>query len=372
MQDKRRFVHFPHVVLVTAMALAVAGATVIAFRTPAVRPPATADEAFRIPLDDPRLPPPSPTPSPIPRRRPVRRLAPPHRAVPKPKPAAPSLDLSAFRGLATWYDTYDYGSADPFEATRSMHAYGVRALFIQTGRYTLPGTFKDPVEMAAWIRAAHANGMKIVGWYLPGYGNLARDVARTAAIASFRTGDGQRFDALGVDVEDKCEIKGSTCNGVKPSPTMDAAGWNAAIVTHMLRVRSSVGALFPMAGIVPPPLGMAIRPSHWTGFPWRSLPRGYDVLVPMAYWSYRDDCASVPQHCAYGYTRDDVDQVRSLTGSATIPVHVAGGVADSVDAKEVADFVRGARDARAIGGSLYDYRTTEPAYWAALGSLDRL
>jgi hypothetical protein len=224
--------------------------------------------------------------------------------------------------------------------------------------------------MAAWIRAAHANGMRIVGWYLPGYGNLDRDVDRTVAIATFRTSDGQRFDALAVDIEDKCEVQGSTCNGVTPSPTLTQEGWNAAIVTHMQRVRATLGALYPMAAIVPPPLGMALRPSHWTGFPWRSLPRGYNVLAPMAYWSYRDDCPQVPEHCAYGYTADNVAQVRSLTGDPVLAIHVAGGVGDNVTTAQVSDFANAALASGVIGGSLYDYRTTAPSCWAPLRRLD--
>jgi hypothetical protein len=200
---------------------------------------------------------------------------------------------------------------------------------------------------------------------------MERDVRRTVAIARFRTSDGQSFDGLGVDIEDKCEVKGSACDKVKPSSTMDAAGWNAGIVTHMRRVRAAVGSRYPMAGIVPAPLGMAIRPSHWSGFPWRSLPDGFDVLMPMAYWSYRDDCESVPEHCAYGYTKGNVQQVRALTGDATIPVNVLGGVADSITTQEVHDYVRAARETGSIGGSLYDFRTTKSEYWAALSALNR-
>ena len=312
------------------------------------------------------------TPTPLPSRTPTRTPAPRRVPTRTPRPAAPAprVDLTAFRGLGTWYDTYDYGTLDPASTARQMRAFGVRTLYLQTGRYTLPGDFKDVAEMSAWIRAAHANGMRIVGWYLPGYGNLDRDVHRTSAIASFRTSDGQRFDGLAVDIEDKCELQGSTCSNVKPVPGFTQDDWNAAIATHMRRVRAAVGSRYPMGAIVPPPLGMALRPSHWTGFPWRSLPAGYDVVMPMAYWSFRDDCPQVPSHCASGYTSGNVAQVRGLTGDRSLPVHVIGGVADNVSTSEVADFVSAARSAGVIGGSLYDYRTTAAAYWSPLRRLD--
>ena len=90
----------------------------------------------------------------------------------------------------------------------------------------------------------------------------------------------------------------------------------------------------------------------------------------MAYWSFRDDCAQVPSHCASGYTSGNVAQVRSLTGDRSLPVHVIGGVADNVTTSEVADFASAARSAGVIGGSLYDFRTTTAACRSPLRRLD--
>jgi len=346
---------------VSTLAVLVAGWEPAPPPSPPAAPPATVAITFDTPTPTP-APSQTPTPKPVPRRAPTRA---PKRAAPPP-----GVDLTAFRGLGTWYDTYDYGTDAPATAAAQMRAQGVRTLYLQTGRYTLPGDFKDPTEMSAWIRAAHANGMRIVGWYLPGYGNLDRDVHRTIAIATFRTSDGQRFDGLAVDIEDKCELEGSTCSNVQPVPGFTQDDWNAAIAAHMRRVRAFVGSRYPMGAIVPPPLGMALRPSHWTGFPWRSLPDGYDVVMPMAYWSFRDDCPHVPSHCAGGYTSGNVAQVRSLTGDRSLPVHVIGGVADSISTSEVSDFVSAARASGVLGGSLYDFRTTAAAYWPPLRRLD--
>lgn len=363
---------FPRAFLTVAMVTGITAAGILVLRgsgtSTAPIPGPTGIVA--LPSDDPVLTPsPSFSPSPAPSKTPSPSPSP--SKTPSPKPVVASgVDLASFRGLATWFDNYDYGTLDPAIAASQMRAHGVRAIYLQTGRYTLPNDFKDPNEASAWIKAAHANGMKIMGWYLPGYGDMERDVRRTVAIATFRTADGQGFDGLGIDIEDKCEVKDSTCSNVKPSPTLTMAGWNAGIVTHMLRVRTAVGSRYPMAGIVPPPLGMAIRPSHWTGFPWRDLPRGFNVVMPMSYWSYRDDCPEVPSHCPYEYTKGNVEQTRSLMGTSSIPIHVAGGVADTITTSEVADFVRAARDVHVIGGSLYDYRTMKQEYWAKLDDLN--
>jgi hypothetical protein len=148
------------------------------------------------------------------------------------------------------------------------------------------------------------------------------------------------------------------------------AAWNAAVAEHARRVRALVGRRYPIAAIVPAPLAMEVRPEHWAGFPWHSLAASSDLFMPMAYWSFRDDCSSVPEHCAYGYTKGNVDRVRSLTGKPHVPVHVVGGVGDAITAEEVARFVSAARQVSVYGGSLYDYQTTKPEWWAELKKLN--
>lgn len=264
--------------------------------------------------------------------------------------------IGALKRLGAWVDLYDY-SLDPAAAIADMDARGVGTLFIQTSRYSRPTDVEDSAYLEQWVEAAHAAGMRIVGWYLPGYADLDRDVRRTVAIARFRTSSGQSFDGIGVDIEYKAEVD------------YDLGRFNAGIVTHLRRVRASVG-LVAVGAIVPSPVAMAIRPESWTGFPWGGIARYSDAVMPMAYWSYRHDCDTDPSHCAYGYTTGNIAESRRLT--AGLPVHDIGGVGDSVTAAEVADFVRGARDGSAYGGSLYDYRTTQASFWPELTELNRL
>jgi hypothetical protein len=55
--------------------------------------------------------------------------------------------------------------------------------------------------------------------------------------------------------------------------------------------------------------------------------------------------------------------VRSLTGR---PVHLIGGLSDSLGPGEHAAVVRGARDAGAIGASFYDFSIGQDSTWRAL------
>lgn len=265
-------------------------------------------------------------------------------------------DTGGFRRLGVWVDYLDYG-LDPDAAVQDFAGHGVRTLYLQTARYSSPSDVLYPELVGRWIERAHAAGIAVVGWYLPGYSeHLDTDVRRTLAIARYRSPAGQRFDAVAVDIE----YQGASSS---------VAEFNAGVAAHLARVRAAVGASYPVGAIVPAPLGMALNPPAWAGFPWSAIGRHADVVLPMSYWSYRRDCPANPLHCPYQYTRGNTAEVARRTG---LPVHVIGGVGDEVTAAGVNDFVDGAVDERAYGGSLYDYRTTAPAFWADLERLASL
>lgn len=272
-------------------------------------------------------------------------------AIPRAPEARPAI--TAFRHLGTWVDLYDY-SLDPAASVRTMRAHGVGTLFLQTGRFN---RIADPSMVGRWIERAHAIGMKVVGWYLPGYSeHLNNDVLRTLAIASYQSPSGQRFDALAVDIE----YQGASSS---------RAEFNHDITTHLRRVRQRVGSSYPVGAITPAPLGMELYPRYWRGFPWASIGRYANVVLPMGYWSYRSDCPTNSLHCPYQYTRGNILRAGRYTA---LPVHIIGGVGDSISARGVVSFVRGARDTAAYGGSLYDYRTTSRSWWSTLRLLNLL
>jgi hypothetical protein len=64
----------------------------------------------------------------------------------------------------------------------------------------------DAAEAGQWLDLAHQHGIEVVGGHLPAYGDMARDVRRTLAIARFVSPGGQRFDAAGVDIERLDEV----------------------------------------------------------------------------------------------------------------------------------------------------------------------
>jgi repeat uncharacterized protein DUF346 len=262
----------------------------------------------------------------------------------------------AFRGLGAWVDAYDYPALSPATAVADLKAHGVRTLYLGTARYDSATDILYPDDVAAWLAAAHAAGIRVVGWYVPDYADLTRDVRRTLAIANYVSPAGQRFDAIGIDIE---------YMPAGASPSM----WNQAVATHLARVRA--GTARPVVAIVLPPLLMRLYPDRWATFPWPALGVDTDAVAPMSYWtSYTPAprCAAGElQYCAYQYTRDNVLLSRQYTG---LPVHVIGGSGDAATLAQVTDYVRAAREAAAAGGSFYDYRTTKPVFWPYLAQLN--
>ncbi len=265
----------------------------------------------------------------------------------------------AFRGLGAWVDTLDYAALSPATVIADLQAHRVRTLYLQTARYDSATDMLFPDQVAAWLAAAHASNIRVVGWYTPDYADLTRDIRRTLAIAAYLSPAGQRFDGIGIDIEYPLTV---------PSPS----AWNQAVATQLGRVRA--GTALPVAAIVLPPVLMRAwpDPSRWAAFPWSAVSADANAVALMSYWtSYTaaTKCAAGgAQFCAYQYSHDNMVLSSQLTG---LPVHVIGGVGDQASVPDVSDYVRAALGSGAAGGSLYDYRTTAPEFWPYLEQLAR-
>jgi hypothetical protein len=127
-----------------------------------------------------------------------------------------------------------------------------------------------------------------------------------------------------------------------------------------------VGADKALAAITPSPVHLqVVNPAFWPGFPWPEVAAGYDVLLPMSYWSIRE----VALRDGERYVTDDIARVRSSTGDPDVPIHVIGGIADTASAEQVAGMVRAIEARSVLGGSLYDWETSNDEQWAAMAAL---
>ena len=67
--------------------------------------------------------------------------------------------------------------------------------------------------------------------------------------------------------------------------------------------------------------------------------------------------------------RREIDLVRALVGREGVLIHPIGGIADEATVADLEGMVAAIQDRGAIGGSLYDWDTSNAAQWAALRPL---
>ena len=203
--------------------------------------------------------------------------------------------------------------------------------------------------MGALIEQCHARGIKVVAWYLPGFSDPSKDYKRSMAAIGFRSAAGQKFDSFTLDIE------ASIVKNVDPAqqPAADA------VQPHPRGRRDLVSARAPASRRRP---AWPCTPATGRGFPFKTLAGIYDVFVPMGYYTYHGDGYAN----AYRDTRDNIRIIREKTGRPGMPIHVIAGDAAKSSGSETTAYVRALRENGALGGSMYDWATTNDASWRAL------
>ena len=278
---------------------------------------------------------------------------------PPPPPAATvpagtiggRFPMAAYEGLGAWIDVFDWSwtftggqpTVGPADVDR-MASFGVRTLYVQVSRYDHPADVVDLDLLQPIIDRAHANGMRVVGWYLPTLTDPAADLRRTMAMAALS------IDGIGIDIESR--------------EVVDVTERNARLIAYSAAVRESLPGEV-ISGIVLPPVVMEdVNPNYWPGFPWAELAPFYDVWQPMAYWTNRRSDSGWRD--GYAYTAANIDRIRAHLGWLDAPVHPIGGIGDQTTPEQIAGMVQAAVERGALGGSIYDYRTTHDALWGPL------
>ena len=267
---------------------------------------------------------------------------------------APRPGVEVYRGVGAWIDMYDPAElGNPWPVLTEMRDRGVRTLYFETASWRVKPRsvdFKDPEAVELFLDEAHALGIKVVAWYLPGLDDLPVDLPRTRAVLKYSTPNGQRFDGLAIDIESQ--------------NVRSVRARNAALVRYSRAVRRYAGPSYALGAIIPDLRSTTVSPGLWPGFPYRTAARYYDVFLPMAYSTYRGHGASY----VYRYSRDNVRYVRAWTGR---PVHLIGGLTNALAPGDAGAMVRGARDGGAVGASFYDFAIGQDEAWQALTLLGR-
>jgi hypothetical protein len=268
-----------------------------------------------------------------------------------PAGAAEPRDTSAYQGLGTWVDIWDGAQwAKPEAAVARMRDLGVTTLYLETSNYSQAVDLLRPPALGRFVDAAHANGLRVVAWYLPSFANVARDLRRSLAAVRFRSPKGEAFDSFALDIEAK----------VVPS----AAKRSMRLLGLSRALRKAVGPDYPLGAIIPAPRGMDLNPKYWPGFPYEGLAKTYDVFMPMGYFTYRTKTGAATR----AYTEANAELFRARAGDEGLAVHLVGGLAGSATVAQVRAFAAAAANEGALGASLYDYATTSAAQWRVLSA----
>jgi hypothetical protein len=226
----------------------------------------------------------------------------------------------------------------------------VRTVYAETANDRSTVDVVNPKALGLFVDALQARGIRVVGWYLPGFVKPAVDVRRTRAMLSFRTPQGASFDGVALDIE---------------SLRLKSVGLRTTRLLALSRILRAEAGETPVAAITYPSRGFERHPTWWPGFPWQEVTGLVDAWIPMAYTGggFRGYDAT------YGYVARSLRLLRAAVGP-DIPVHAAGGVANRMNAEELKAFVDAVTDEGTVTGwSLYDFQTTGPKGWAALTAL---
>ena len=186
-----------------------------------------------------------------------------------------------------------------------MAARGVRTLYLETGNYKQRTALVQPERLSRFIEAAHASGIEVVAWYLPSFRNVPRDLKRSLAAIEFETPTGQRFDSFALDIGKRRQVADAPNKPPPRSLRISCAPPSACGIRSARSSRHHVGS--------------SSHCPHWPGFPYACRGHVYDVILPMAYHTYRVEGAAYPRvHRAFD--RDHPDRGRR----PSVPIHVIG------------------------------------------------
>ena len=258
-------------------------------------------------------------------------------------------DITPYAGLGTWVDVYDwshYKETTPTvgpDQVDQMAAEGVQTLFIQTAKHDTPDLISERELLEPIIARAHAHGIRVVAWYLPTLEDVDNDLNRLVASANLDV------DGIAVDIESR--------------KVADANDRSARLVDLSRRLREALPGRAIGAIVMPPVQMEVVNTNFWPGFPWREIAPFYDVWQTMGYWTDRKQSSGYRD--PYVYTDENLRRLRNNLGNPSAPISPVGGVG-AVGNGDIEAFLRAAVEHGAIGGSIYDWRTTHPQAWPAL------
>jgi hypothetical protein len=293
---------------------------------------------------------PAPAPGPVPAApQPELPIAPnpapapaPAAPAPPPPPAAPiSGGVPVGKGMWIWQPD-QVGGGDVQAMVARASAAGLTHIYVRTGS-SVDGFYAQPF-LDQILPAAHAAGLRVLGWDFPYLSDVGADVGRAVAAISYITPSGHRLDGFSPDIETGSE-------GV--SLTAENA------VAYGTALRAAVGAGYPLIATVPNPTDF-MAPLY----PYAEVTAPFDAIAPMVYWLNREPDTDVATA---------IDRLAPL-GKPVLPIGQAydgaaeGGRPGSPTPDELARFLATAEQHGATGVSFWSWQHATQETWDAIAS----
>ncbi|MHB1535621.1 MAG: peptidoglycan-binding domain-containing protein [Acidimicrobiales bacterium] len=211
----------------------------------------------------------------------------------------------------------------------------------QSGLTHLYAPISDPAFFQQLLPAAHAAGLKVIGWDLPNLRNINADVATDMAAIDATAGANQHLDGLASDISPAT------------APGLDAA----AATAYGTQLRQAAGPAYPLIAVVPQP---ATAPS----FPYRALLGAFDAVAPTVVWGSGDPTAVVQATVSAlaPYGKPILPIAQAFT-NANQP-----GNTVALTPAQITAFIVAARHAGSVGASFWSWQTISAAQWQAIAS----
>lgn len=242
-------------------------------------------------------------------------------------PCAAKPQLATLPGLADgpgiWVNMWNYPTSDFDAYCQTLHAKGIRNLFIETSRSNTP-SICHPDWLSPIIDACHRYKIRVIAWSFAELGNPASDADKLIEAARFASASGQHVDALAANLEKNLDQN--------------------KVEAYSKKIRSALGTTQTLVAVVYSPLNQAPPVAH---IPWKTLAEYYDVIAPMNYWN-----SKYKKLDPYSYTLSTIQRVRELTGRSDIEIHMIGD-GMGTHAESIGEFLKACHDGEATSASLY-------------------
>jgi hypothetical protein len=260
---------------------------------------------------------------------------------PTTTPPPPARAVPNGKGMWIWQPEYAEEGDAATIVTRAQ-ANGLTHLYVRTGS-SVDG-IQGGEFLNSLLPAAHAAGLRIIGWDFPYLDDIGSDVDRALQAIRYSTPSGDSLDGFSADIETPMEYVALTPE---------------AATVYGSALRAGVGPNYPLIATVPRP-----SPARQVDYPYAEVVASFDAIAPMVYWI--DQPPDEEAATAVDYL--------SQFGKPVLPIGQAydgaleGGPPGTPTGDEIMSFINAADAHGAAGVSFWSWQHASDEMWGAIGA----